>query len=136
MSESDVLLTFAEVAVAFAGFASLVGVLGQRKSADDPRVIGLRMRGMLLSSLMVVAFSIFPILLTRYGASPDLTWRTSSLALFAVTRLETRSRQRQISDLDVDQVRTAAAEPNVLAVAIQTIAGVTRCGCYPSCRHS
>ncbi len=58
MSESDVLLTIAEVAVAFAGFASLVGVLGQRSSADDPRVIGLRMRGMLLSSLMVVAFSI------------------------------------------------------------------------------
>ncbi len=84
MSESDVLLTIAEVAVAFAGFASLVGVLGQRSSADDPRVIGLRMRAMLLSSLMVVAFSIFPIILTRYGASPDLTWRTSSLALFAV----------------------------------------------------
>ena len=34
MSESDVLLTIAEVAVAFAGFASLVGVLGQRSSAD------------------------------------------------------------------------------------------------------
>ncbi len=85
MSESDVLMTIAEVAVAFAGFASLVGVLGQRSSADDPRVIGLRMRGMLLSSLMVVAFSIFPILLTRYGASPDLTWKASSLALFAVT---------------------------------------------------
>lgn len=85
MSESDVLLTFAEVAVAFAGFASLVGVLGQRKSADDPRVIGLRMRGMLLTSLMVIAFSIFPILLTRYGASPDLTWKASSLALFAAT---------------------------------------------------
>ena len=37
MPESDVLLTIAEVAVAFAGFASLVGVLGQRSSADDPR---------------------------------------------------------------------------------------------------
>ena len=85
MSESDVLLTLAEVAVAFAGFASLVGVLGQRTSADDPLVIGVRMRGMLLSSLLVVAFSIFPILLGRFGASPELTWRASSLVLLAAT---------------------------------------------------
>lgn len=81
MSESDVFLTIAEVAVAFAGFASLVGVLGHRTSADDPRVIGLRMRAMLLSSLTVVAFSIFPIVLGRYGAGPDLVWTVSSTVL-------------------------------------------------------
>jgi hypothetical protein len=85
MPESDVLLTIAEVAVAFAGFASLVGVLGQRSSADDPRVIGVRMRAMLLASLMVVGFSIFPILLAAYGADPDLTWMVSSLVLLVVT---------------------------------------------------
>jgi hypothetical protein len=85
VSESEVLLTIAEVAVAFAGFASLVGVLGQRSSADAPRVIGVRMRAMLLASLMVVGFSIIPILLDAYGASPDLTWLASSLVLLAVT---------------------------------------------------
>ena len=85
MSEPDVLLTLAEVAVAFAGFASLVGVLGQRRSADDSRVIGLRMRGMLLSSLMVVAFSIFPIILDWYGVSPALRWRGSSVVLLFAT---------------------------------------------------
>jgi len=85
VSEADVLLTIAEVAVAFAGFASLVGILGQRSSADDPRVIAVRMRGMLLSSLMVVGFSIFPILLAGYGASGDLTWTISSLVLLAAT---------------------------------------------------
>lgn len=85
MPESDFLLTIAEVAVTFAGFASLVGVLGQRTSADDPRVIGVRMRAMLLSSLLVVAFSIVPILLDRYGAGPDLVWRGSTLILLAAT---------------------------------------------------
>lgn len=85
MPESDILLTIAEVAVAFAGFASLVGVLGQRSSADDPRVMGVRMRAMLLSSLMVVGFSILPILLAAYGASPDLIWSASNLVLLAVT---------------------------------------------------
>jgi len=85
VSESDILLTIAEVAVAFAGFASLVGILGHRTSADDPRVIGLRMRGMLLSSLIVIAFSIFPILLDLYGASSDFTWIASSLVLLAAS---------------------------------------------------
>ena len=85
MPESEVLLTIAEVAVAFAGFASLVGILGQGTSADDPRVIGVRMRGMLLSSLMVVAFSIFPILLARYGVDETVIWAASSLVLLAAT---------------------------------------------------
>jgi hypothetical protein len=85
VAESEVLLTIAEVAVAFAGFASLVGILGQGTSADDPRVIGVRMRGMLLSSLMVVAFSIFPILLARYGVDRNVIWTASSLVLLVAT---------------------------------------------------
>ena len=45
-------------------------------------VLGVRMRAMLLSSLTVVAFSIFPIILDRYGASSDAVWTASSLVLF------------------------------------------------------
>jgi hypothetical protein len=84
VSEPDVFLTIAEVAVAFAGFASLVGILGHRISADDPLVLGVRMRAMLLSSLTVVAFSIFPVILDRYGVSSDVVWTASSLVLFVV----------------------------------------------------
>ncbi len=131
MSESDVLLTIAEVAVAFAGFASLVGVLGQRTSADDPRVIGVRMRGMLLSSLMVVAFSLFPILLARYGASPDLLWMGSSLALLAVTvcyyvwflaALQTLSR----AEIPTTNFQRRVVIPTLLLVAVSlgTLLGV------------
>ena len=81
MSDSDILLTIAEVAVAFAGFSSLVGILGQRSSLDDPRVLGVRMRAMLLSSLLVVAFSILPVVMARYGTTPELLWSSSSLML-------------------------------------------------------
>ena len=80
--EADLLLTVAEVAVAFAGFASLVGILGQRSARDDPRVLGARMRGMVLFSLLAVFFALLPILLARYGLDDVLVWRTSS-ALFA-----------------------------------------------------
>jgi len=61
-----------------------VGILGLRTSADHPLVLGVRMRAMLLSSLTVVAFSIFPIILDRYGASSDAVWTASSLVLFVV----------------------------------------------------
>ncbi len=84
MSDSDVLLTIAEVAVAFAGFSSLVGILGQRSSLDDPRVLGVRMRAMLLSSLIVVAFAILPVVMARYGATAEVLWRSLSLVLLVV----------------------------------------------------
>ena len=83
MTESDVLLTIAEIAVAFAGFASLVSVLGKGTSSDDPRVSGTRMRGMIIFSLMAIAFSLIPYLLHRYGLERDTVWRLSS-ALFAL----------------------------------------------------
>lgn len=85
MSEAEILLTVAEVAVAFAGFASLVGILGRGTSAADPRVLGLRMRAMLLSSLLVVGFSLVPVILSGYGARPHLAWVASSILLLVTT---------------------------------------------------
>ena len=61
-----------------------MGILGLRTSADHPMVLGVRMRAMLLSSLTVVAFSIFPIILARYGASSDALCTASSRVLFVV----------------------------------------------------
>ena len=75
MQDSDLLLTISEVAVAFAGFASLVSVLGQRSSRDDVRVSSIRMRAMVLYSLLVVAFSLLPFVLNRYGLSEVAVWR-------------------------------------------------------------
>lgn len=85
MHDSDVLLTIAEVAVAFAGFASLVGILGQQDSVDPPLVLGFRMRGMLLTSLVVVGFSLVPIVLGEYGLTARLVWVLASLALLVVS---------------------------------------------------
>ena len=81
MPEMDILLTTAEVAVAFAGFASLVAILGRRSSQVDPRIIALRFRGMLTNSLLVVAFSMIPLVLFRYGLSETVVWRLSSILL-------------------------------------------------------
>lgn len=86
LNETDTLLTVAEVAVAFAGFASLVSILGRGTSDADPRVLSLRMRAMLISSLLVVGFSLVPVILHSYGAGPSMSWRASS-GLLLVTSL-------------------------------------------------
>ncbi len=57
MNDADVLLTISEVSVAFAGFASLVSVLGQRHSREHFDLNIARLRGMLENSLMVLLFS-------------------------------------------------------------------------------
>lgn len=83
MQDPDLLLTISEVAAAFAGFASLVTILGQRAARDDVRVSSVRMRAMVLYSLLVVAFSLLPFFFNRYGMPEIIVWRMSSL-LFAI----------------------------------------------------
>jgi hypothetical protein len=99
LPESDTLLTLAEVSVAFAGFASLVGILGHGTSAADPRVLSLRMRAMLLASLIVVGFSLVPVILSGYGAPPRVDWVASSLCLLVTTLIYGRWLQQAIVTL-------------------------------------
>jgi hypothetical protein len=77
------LLTVAEVAVAFAGFAGLVTVLTQRLTKTERDFDVVRFRDMLLLSLIAAAFALFPTLPVTFGASEEITWRISS-GLFVV----------------------------------------------------
>jgi Zn-dependent protease len=74
MSEADLLLTTAEIAVAFAGFAGLISVIG-RGSASDPRRAAILLRFALEVSLFVVAFSLIPLLPLNYGVATESLWR-------------------------------------------------------------
>jgi hypothetical protein len=51
---SDALFTVAELAIAFAGFASLAAVIGRRHGGDRPEIDALRLRNMLEASLREV----------------------------------------------------------------------------------
>ena len=123
MVESEILLTIAEVAIAFAGFASLVAVLGQRSSHDDPRVLGTRMRGMILFSLLAVAFSLLPFILYRFELAESSMWRLSSglflLGFFSVGVWLVRAVKR-LSDLDVPALPVAPVIRVVLFVSVTT----------------
>ena len=72
MEHQDLLLTFAEVAVAFAGFSAVVSMFDRRSERDDPRVRHYRVRVMVEYSVCVSIFAFVPHLLGAVLGSPDL----------------------------------------------------------------
>ncbi len=83
--DRDLLLTSAEVAVTFAGFASLVALFGSRASRDGLHIDGNRLRTMVVCSLLVVALALFPFIPFRYGLPEAAVWRVASGALLLAT---------------------------------------------------
>lgn len=86
MGEADLLLTTAEIAVAFAGFASLISVIG-RGSAENPRLAAFQLRFALEVALFVAAFSLIPLLPLKYGLAPVPAWRLSSFLFVVASQL-------------------------------------------------
>lgn len=88
MPESDILLTVAELSVAFAGFATLAGVLGKPKSSDAAYMNASRLRGMLESALLALAFALIPFVPFLFDIDQGVGWRLSAGAflLANVTR--------------------------------------------------
>lgn len=81
MEHQDLLQTFAEVAVAFAGFSAVVSVFDRRAREDDPRLRHYRIRVMVEYSLCVTVFAFVPYLLHATLGAEDAAWRIASLLL-------------------------------------------------------
>ena len=79
---ADFLFIVAEIAAAFAGFASLVAALSKRgnRSPEQERLDFLTLQNVLLLSLLAVAFALLPNLLERQNLSPAVAWRSSAAA--------------------------------------------------------
>lgn len=99
MEHQDLLQTFAEVAVAFAGFSAVVSIFDRRAADDDPRIRHYRIRVMVEYSLCVAIFSFVPYLLNATLGSEVLAWRISSVLLmiaWSAVGLSAGRRPRQI----------------------------------------
>ena len=84
MEPDQALQTIAEVAIALAGFASLVAVIRQRGSVGwSPRALA-GFRFMVELSLSAVVFSIVPFWLSSLALTEPLVWAWSSAGLAAV----------------------------------------------------
>lgn len=84
LENSDTLLSLAEIAAAFAGFAALVSVIqrGSNQPADAAHDL-LRLRLVIGGSVAGVAAALIPVGLEAYGLGPGLSWRIAA-ALFLV----------------------------------------------------
>ena len=80
LENTDALLSLAEIAAAFAGFAALVSVIGRRRDqAGEAAHDILRLRLIISSGVVGVAAALIPVGLAGYGLAPDLVWRLSAL---------------------------------------------------------
>jgi hypothetical protein len=103
LNPSDLLLTTAELSVAFAGFASLASILSRRLSQDDPRVDSGRLLNMLTASLTVTALALAPLLPMLFGWSQGVVWRVSGcfgLLLYGVFAPSIVRRARQMRQFE------------------------------------
>jgi hypothetical protein len=80
LDNTDTLLSMAEIAAAFAGFAALVSVI---RRTDESRADAvhdlLRLRLVIASSVAGVAAALIPVGIDGYGLDPSVTWRLAAL---------------------------------------------------------
>ena len=85
MEHRETLLTIAELAVALAGFASLVSVIGGRPNDASRVSASLRLRAMLEIALRNAAFALLPLPFLQFAPSDPVVWRISSGVYVAAT---------------------------------------------------
>lgn len=96
--EFDVLLSLAEVAATFAGFAALAGIIGHF-APEAARLDVERLKTVVIASVLVVVTALLPVVVWRFGVPARLVWQFSSgvalvlngLALWMVARAGRRS---------------------------------------------
>ncbi len=85
LSEFDLLLVMAQIAVAFAGFASLASAFGERARPQESRVDAGRLVNMLVVSLCTTMLALAPALPALFRLTGTLVWR--SCAVIAIVTL-------------------------------------------------
>ena len=77
-TDIDVLLTFAEVAAAFAGFSAIAGIIGGR-SQEIAQQDAERLRAVILNSILVLIAAFSPLLISQYGLEDNRVWWLASV---------------------------------------------------------
>ena len=84
LSESELLPVIAELSVTFAGFASLISILGAITSQEQVTVNLWRLRGMLETAMLTFVFSLAPFLPAKFGVANSLSWHIAAIAFSTV----------------------------------------------------
>lgn len=81
MEDRDVLLTVAEIAAAFAGFATLAAVFTSGREHDSEEQVAVRFQALLVYSLTTIGFCFVPFIPLWYGYSSESIWYISTWLL-------------------------------------------------------
>ena len=121
MEGSDVLLAICEVSIAFAGFTSIVGVLGQRGVGFWDAEDSFRLWLMIESSLATLLFSLMPFSLYYFHLAETTVWGVSSgaMAIYLVLHLIVVSPKLRVLDKE-GRWSTRRFEPLIGGVMIAT----------------
>lgn len=83
MDARDTLSVFAQISAAFAGFGGLAGILAERLAGKAAALGSVRLRAVIEWALVVVAFSLVPLVAVDLARDPDAAWRILCAALAA-----------------------------------------------------
>jgi hypothetical protein len=83
MDARDTLTVFAQISVAFAGFGGLAGLFAPRLAGDAASLAAARLRAVIEWALVVVAFSLAPLVIVDLVADETGAWRALSAGLAA-----------------------------------------------------
>jgi len=78
VDQSELLLTLAQIGMAFAGFAGLVSLLGRPDPRASTRLNEIRFRSMVELALTLAAFALLPFVPAEFGLPAAVSWRLSS----------------------------------------------------------
>jgi len=128
------LLTTAEVAVAFAGFASIVTAFRRREHGEWTPQDVLRFQLMITSSLSAVFFALLPFAMSFFGASEPGVWSYGSGALALYLVLASALVARRTLSLTSGAALNPYISWSFLACGIVAIAllGLNTAGFFPN----
>ena len=129
------LTTLAEVAIAFAGFASIVIVFGNRGRRGIPLVFRVATRGMLLCSLTVVFAAFLPFVLAKVQLTTLNLWQASHgcfLAILIILVMAAGKDGAKVKGAVALRIRVLGGIPLVLAIGF-VCAGLF--GWYPAAAY-
>ena len=78
MEESDILLTFTQVTVAFVGFAGIIATFQFRDDYNIKKKDAVSLELIINTGLMGAFFSVLPLILSSFGLSDASVWSLSS----------------------------------------------------------
>lgn len=83
MDTATVLIGFAEIAIAMAGFTTIATVIVRVSDRTSHNLLAIRLKTILLFSMHLIVISVLPVALYQLDSGPDEFWRWSAMLSMA-----------------------------------------------------